>query len=401
VVDESTGFTEEAADERPRLVRLCARLVGDREAAEDLAQEALLVAWRNARALRDPLARDRWLAGIARNLCRRWLRARGRDRAHLARPIAADAAEDGAAIDALELLPDCTDIELELERDELATLLDRALALLPPTTRDVLVAHYIRESPHAEIAARLRTSEKAVSMRLVRGKLLLRHVLVTELRDEAAAYGLGPMDEGDGWRETRIWCPLCGDRRLLGRFDRSPLTGGFALACPGCCPGRVPGMISATTFADVPALGAALRGVGGYKAAFNRLLAWSADFYRGGLARRVALCPKCGRATPVNVGRPTHWPPAYRTAQMIHLRCDRCGITPNTTLAGLALALPEVRRFWRVHRRVRLAPDRAISVGGHPAVLTTFASVADDGRLDVLSDAADYRVLRVESIDGR
>ena len=34
-------------DERTRLVQLCARIVGDREAAEDLAQETLLEAWRH------------------------------------------------------------------------------------------------------------------------------------------------------------------------------------------------------------------------------------------------------------------------------------------------------------------------------------------------------------------
>ncbi len=40
--------------ERARLVRLCALLTGDREAAEDLAQETLYEAWRHASSLRAP-----------------------------------------------------------------------------------------------------------------------------------------------------------------------------------------------------------------------------------------------------------------------------------------------------------------------------------------------------------
>jgi DNA-directed RNA polymerase specialized sigma24 family protein len=37
--------------ERKRLVRLCAQLTGDATLAEDLAQETLLVAWRNGHQL--------------------------------------------------------------------------------------------------------------------------------------------------------------------------------------------------------------------------------------------------------------------------------------------------------------------------------------------------------------
>jgi DNA-directed RNA polymerase specialized sigma24 family protein len=42
--------------ERDRLVRLCARLSGSMEAAEDLAQETLLEAWR----ARDQQYGDQW-----------------------------------------------------------------------------------------------------------------------------------------------------------------------------------------------------------------------------------------------------------------------------------------------------------------------------------------------------
>src|SRR5215211_2105052 len=54
-------------ERRRRLVRLCATISGDSNAAEDLAQETLLEAWRNAHKLHDPSGADRWLAAIARS----------------------------------------------------------------------------------------------------------------------------------------------------------------------------------------------------------------------------------------------------------------------------------------------------------------------------------------------
>src|SRR5215472_9909772 len=69
----------ELARERPRLAALCAGLTGDPFAAEDLAQETLLEAWRHRATLRDPTNLQSWLSGIARNVCLRWRRAQGRE----------------------------------------------------------------------------------------------------------------------------------------------------------------------------------------------------------------------------------------------------------------------------------------------------------------------------------
>lgn len=156
-----SGLEGELSLERGRLMRLCARLSSDVDAAEDLAQETLLEAWRHLQELRDPERRSPWLSGIARNVCLRWTRSRARDRAQLLQPNQSE-----ASLDLEERLADSFDLELELERDELVALLDRAMALLPPETRAVLIARYIRDSPHAEIAAWLGLSDGAVKMKL-------------------------------------------------------------------------------------------------------------------------------------------------------------------------------------------------------------------------------------------
>lgn len=69
--------------EWPRLVRLCAHFSGDRDAAEDLAQETLLEAWRHQDQLRDWQGYSAWLSAIARNVSLRWLRKYGHERAHM------------------------------------------------------------------------------------------------------------------------------------------------------------------------------------------------------------------------------------------------------------------------------------------------------------------------------
>ena len=213
--------------ERGRLVRLCASLSRSADAAEDLAQETLIEAWRHAQNLRDPHALRPWLFGIARNVCLRWRRDQGRDAAKLDRFTQSHPARTASKWEAGH------GDELTLERNELASLLDRALGLLPASTRDVLVQHYIDERTHDEIAARLGVSEGAVAVRIHRGKLALKQALARpELGTGAITYGL--VDPEDvGWQGTHIWCPFCGRHRLAVRVDRRYRV--FAARCTGPC----------------------------------------------------------------------------------------------------------------------------------------------------------------------
>src|SRR5687768_16618553 len=86
----STSVYPEAHDpaaERAHLLRLCIHFTRDPDAAEDLTQESLYEAWRSAHKLSAAATSDdrrRWLSGIARNVCLRWARRRGRDFTHLA-----------------------------------------------------------------------------------------------------------------------------------------------------------------------------------------------------------------------------------------------------------------------------------------------------------------------------
>ncbi len=367
--------------ERERLVRYCARFTGDPAAADDLAQQTLIEAWHHERELRHERARRGWLYGIARNHCLMWARARSREASRLAHPPR-DGSTDAAEL--AERVADGSDLELELERDDLARLLDRAMALLPSATRAVLVERYIEESPQAEIAERLGLSEGAVEARLHRGKVSLRRLLTTHFREEAAEYGLAaPAD--DGWRETRIWCPQCAGRRLLGLFTEG---GALWLRCHDC-------YAATGSMYNRGGSTALFEGVRSYKPAFSRLMAWIDAYFGAALATGAGSCAICGRPVQVGMRDAEDAPPDLPPQPGAYVRCEACGSVSDVSLEGLALCLSETRRFWREHPRMLTLPGREIEVAGGPAVVTSFQDAAGRARLDVVSDRATLRLLGV------
>jgi RNA polymerase sigma-70 factor (ECF subfamily) len=354
--------------ERPRLVRLCAVITRDRDAAEDLAQETLLEAWRNAHKLHDPSGADRWLSAIARHVCLRCARREGY-------AVSAAAAEPDAGVD----------LELELERAELAELLDRALALLPPETRDVLVRRFVDDSPYAEIAAQLGVSEDAVSMRITRGKLALRRLLGNELRDDAVAFGLA--DVGDEWQQTRVWCSQCGTRKLAVQRDENAIS----FRCPGCEPDDVP---SAQFRLGNPALARLVGDLVRPAAILTRAKEWSWRYF-GGACDHVA-CTGCGRTVPVGTYTSDDERFGARSWGLYAL-CDSCGEGVSSSVTGLALALPEVRAFAREHPRLRALPEREIERDGRSAVVLRFEDVRGSAGVDVVFARERVRLLEVAS----
>lgn len=136
---KSDAQTEPSIDllftaERAWLVRTCAMLIRNADAAEDLAQETLLEAWRHQEKLYDRGSeqheeRRRWLGAIAHNVCLRWLREENHERAHRILPL--PGGSDAPSFAAQEqdewglehvAAPDHYGVELEFERTELPTL---------------------------------------------------------------------------------------------------------------------------------------------------------------------------------------------------------------------------------------------------------------------------------------
>ena len=369
---------DEAVSEREALVRFCARHTGDPTIAEDVAQEALLDAWRHERQLRDPRGRRAWLFSIARRECLTWARGRGRSRL-----VDLDSPADGESD---SRLADDFDVEAELEREDLARLLDRAMALLPPETRTVLVERYIEESPQAEVAERLGLTEGAVEARLHRGKLALRRVLSTELGEESVALGLIPSSDA-GWEETPVWCPGCGRRRLEGWLR--PGEGKLYMRCPGCSRSEAHFIHSH--------LGDGLKDLRSYRPAVSRVLGAIHDMFHVRAERGASPCPRCGERLPITKGTPPWVPTRFADPGSIYLWHPGCGGGDSETWHSLTWSLPEVRAFWRENPRMRFLPEREVESAGSPAMVTGFESLAGSARLEVV---ALRDTLEVVSVNG-
>lgn len=366
--------------QRDDLVRLCHHLTGDPEAAEDLAQETLVRAWRHGHQLREPERHDAWLKAIARNLCRRWLGARKLPTARFPTPES-----DIWPVGDLEAeLADKVDLEVELERSELAALLDRAMGLLSPETRQVLIERFVEEVPQAETALRLGLTESAVAMRLRRGKLALRRVLAGELREQALAYGLIPSRDDD-WQPTRIWCPSCGRQKLDGRFR--PEAGELLLRCPTCTGSK----LLVNSF-----LPDELAGIRSYRGGISRVMEVTHDRFRERVVDGYACCMGCQRWRPLRLGMPAWIPSGELCTEVIYVDCPRCARTDRETWQSLTWSVPEVRRFWQENPRLHYLGEREIDASGHPAVITGFASFDGAARIEVVSRRDTFEVLSVD-----
>src|SRR4051812_19502172 len=123
--------------------------------AEDIAQDALLRAWRRRSTLRDPERRNQWLAAIVRNEA---FRQHARVRPDLTSMIELREGEEDARV---------------LATVELADL-HEALAALSERDRRLLEMRYQEDLTQATIARRLGIPEGTVKVRLHRARAKLR-----------------------------------------------------------------------------------------------------------------------------------------------------------------------------------------------------------------------------------
>jgi len=363
-----------------RVTRLCAVLSGDVAAAEDLAQETLLEAWRIRHRLVDPSGRGPWLDAIARNVCRRWRARRGRVQGH---ELSTSSPEEqpGAAYAGRDELADL------LEREELAELLDRALGLLPAETREALVATYVDELGPREIGRRLALSPAAVSMRLTRGRARLRELLETDLADEPLAQ-VWVARHGVAWRPTRMTCPGCG--RPATSMRRDERAGLIELRCDGCEPLG----LGSSWRIDNPALQPHLTAVRRPSAVVGRMATWSHSWWPAAIESGSAACTRCGCRVPVlPYRRPDVDEP--RTRRGWHASCDACGEALSTSLLGLALGFPEVRALRTRRPGAHAVPTRTGEHAGRPVLVVGLSDDSSGERVDVLYDDATTRPLAV------
>jgi RNA polymerase sigma factor (sigma-70 family) len=152
-----------------RVTALCHARAGRADAAEDLAQETLLRAFRGLRTLAEPDKFGPWLCGIATRTCLDWLKSKQRTQVPFSTLVGERTIDQVLAPAAIS--------EPELDRqDELHRLMAEVEAL-PEECREVVMLYYYQDLTYRDLAQLLGVSPATINARLTRARSLLRERL--------------------------------------------------------------------------------------------------------------------------------------------------------------------------------------------------------------------------------
>lgn len=162
-------------------------MCGQREDAEEVAQETLLKVFQSFDQLREPERVRSWVFRIAKNAC---LMKRRRSVYAPAHELSLDeflphAEHDGGSVK-LEIADWSRLPDEQVLRSELGDVLRRAIAELPETYRSVILLRDVEELTTEETAQILDLSTDNVKTRLHRARLAVRQKLDEYLRGAAA-----------------------------------------------------------------------------------------------------------------------------------------------------------------------------------------------------------------------
>lgn len=177
LLGQMEAFDELVRRFRGAVILVVERILCSREAAEDVAQEAFLIAFKALPQLGDPAKFAGWLCAIARNRARRVVAREGRSMA--AEPSKMDRL---ILAHSEQLAPNPAD---ELIRKDDEAQVRALLAGLAPDYQTALMLYYFEQWPVGRIAQFLSLPTTTVKWRLHHGRRLLYRQLAAELEDRS------------------------------------------------------------------------------------------------------------------------------------------------------------------------------------------------------------------------
>lgn len=158
-------FEHLANQHKDAVYRQLMRACGNREDAEDVLIEALLKAYRHLDQLQDSATFRAWLAQIGRRVC--W---QLKQREALVPILQLSMLEE----EGTQIASNEQSVESEVAREQMKSLLQKAIQQLPPGERAVYEFREIQQLSGEETAARLRISLTAMKSRLHRARVNIR-----------------------------------------------------------------------------------------------------------------------------------------------------------------------------------------------------------------------------------
>ena len=172
---DQEAFEQLVRDNQNRVYSLAVRLVGDREEAADLAQEAFLKAWQGLASFQGESSFATWIYRLTTNVCIDYLRRKKR-RQEVEPAVSLDDEDSGWA----EPADAGQDPQRKLEEAERSRALSRGLERLPEHQRQVLVMRELSGLSYQEIGAATGLDLGTVKSRIARARLALRKILLED-----------------------------------------------------------------------------------------------------------------------------------------------------------------------------------------------------------------------------
>lgn len=180
---DQDAFERLVLDNQNKVYSLALRLVGDREEAADLSQEAFVKAWQGLQSFQGESSFATWVYRLTTNVCIDHLRKKKR-REEIAPAVSLDDGEAGWA----EPADRDSDPHLLLEKSERSKALARGLDKLPDWQRRALVLRELSGLSYQEIGDALDIDLGTVKSRIARARLNLRKILL----EDGNFFGYGP-----------------------------------------------------------------------------------------------------------------------------------------------------------------------------------------------------------------
>ena len=172
---DQEAFEQLVRDNQNRVYSLAVRLVGDREEAADLAQEAFLKAWQGLASFQGESSFSTWIYRLTTNVCIDYLRRKKR-RQEVEPAVSLDDEDSGWA----EPADAGQDPQRKLEEAERSRALSRGLERLPEHQRQVLVMRELSGLSYQEIGVATGLDLGTVKSRIARARLALRKILLED-----------------------------------------------------------------------------------------------------------------------------------------------------------------------------------------------------------------------------
>ncbi|MDB4967869.1 MAG: polymerase, sigma-24 subunit, subfamily [Myxococcales bacterium] len=157
------------------------RMVGNREEAEDIAQEVFVTVFKHVDSFRGDAKFSTWLYRIATNHTRNRMKYLGRRAYNTTGEL--DEAAERAAQDAQpsSMRPQTAGPDAVLEGLQLEKVVQEGIAALEPEHREVLVLRDVENLSYDEIASITAVAEGTVKSRLHRARLALKEHMAKHL----------------------------------------------------------------------------------------------------------------------------------------------------------------------------------------------------------------------------